>query len=521
MKLSKIYTGMGLLAVCLSFGACKDSNMDEIMELQVDRSFSPTNVTANVINKTGVRLNWKAVHNANSYTIEVYENAAHTGTPTLVVKDILAGMLPYTINGLGGDTEYFIRIKAVGTNVSDSKWMDISIKTEAEQILNPVNPADLTATSVVLTWPAGQMATSMVVNPGNITKAITAADVAAGKVTVTGLKGETTYTAAIFNGTKVRGSISFTTLLDLGGATQITPADNLVNAINNAEAGAVLALMPGIYTLNADLMVSKNISIKGARPTDKPVIIGGVFRVKGNAALNLKDLVLDGTGALNNNQMIIYEEASDNAYGHLVVEDAEIKNYVKGLVYANVKTLIESVKFSGNIISAIECNGGDFIDFRNGIAKTFNFNNNTVYNSALARDLFRMDAGGGNNFTAVTSIINISNNTFHNITNGAGNRILYIRLPKHEITFSKNIVSSSGGILTNQASTIITPANFIQNNYFNAPTYMSGSATSGAKYDTGSFTTLNPGFTNAAAGNFKISQFDLITNGIGDARWRQ
>ena len=63
-------------------------------------------------------------------------------------------------------------------------------------------------------------------------------------------------------------------------------------------------------------------------------------------------------------------------------------------------------------------------------------------------------------------------------------------------------------------------ANFTANNYFNAATYMAGSATSGAKYDTGTFTILNPGFTNAAAGNFTISQSDLRANGVGDPRWR-
>jgi hypothetical protein len=49
---------------------------------------------------------------------------------------------------------------------------------------------------------------------------------------------------------------------------------------------------------------------------------------------------------------------------------------------------------------------------------------------------------------------------------------------------------------------------------------LSGSATSGAKYDTGTFTTLNPGFTDPASGNFRISELTLIANGVGDVRWR-
>lgn len=520
MNRNTIYTSVFFLMTLIGFSGCKDNTMDEITKLEVDRAFSPTDLTANVVNKTDVRLTWKAVNNAKSYMIEIFETADFSGAPVKSIKDVTFLQLPYTVTGLGGDTQYAIRVKAVGEGVDDSKWISTSLKTDAEQILQAVNPVKLTATSVALNWPAGQTATTITINPGNITRTVTAAEVAAGEAVITGLAGETLYTARLLNGAKVRGTITFSTLLDLGGATSVSPSDDLATLISNANAGTVFALLPGTYNINADITINKTVSLKGAKPSDKPIIKGAVLRVKGNAGLGLKDLVLDGTGSLNGNQTIIYDEASDNAYSDLVVENCEIKNYVKGLMYVNLKTLIESVTFKGNLISNIECNGGDFIDFRNGIAKTVNFSNNTVYNSALARDFFRMDPAGGTNFPNITSVITISNNTLNGMVNGAANRLLYIRLAKQEIYFSKNIVANSGGILTNQGSTIIVAANFIANNYFNAPTFMAGSATSGAKYDTGSFTTLNPGFTNVAAGNFTISEITLKSNGIGDARWR-
>lgn len=514
------YVSVFLLTTLIGFSGCKDDVMDEVTKLEVDRAFSPTDLTANVVNKTEIRLAWKAVNNAKTYTVEVFETADFSGTPVKSIKDITFLQVPYTVTGLGGDTQYAIRVKAVGEGVDDSKWITASLKTDAEQILQAVNPVKLTATSAAINWPAGQPATSITINPGNITRAVTAAEIAAGEAVITGLAGETLYTARLLNGTKVRGTITFTTLLDLGGATAVSPTDDLATLITNANAGAVFALLPGTYTINADITIAKSISLKGAKPSDKPIIKGAVFRVKGNAGFGLKDLVIDGTGALNGNQTIIYDEASDNAYGNLTVENCEIKNYVKGMMYVNLKTLIESVTYTGNLISNIECSGGDFIDFRNGIAKTVNFSNNTVYASVLARDGFRMDPAGGTNFPTITSVITISANTFNGVANGAANRLLYVRLGKHEIYFSKNIVANSGGILTNQASTQIVAANFTQNNYFNAPTFMAGSATANAKYDTGSATTLNPGFTNVAAGNFTISEVTLKANGIGAARWR-
>ena len=521
MKRNKLYISILFLVALMGLSSCKDNMMEEITDLQVDRAFSPTGLSAAVVNRTGVRLNWNAVNNAKTYTVEVFENAEFTGAPFRTITDITYLQVPYTVSGLSGDTQYSIRVKAVGEGVDDSKYVMATVRTDSEQIFTPINPAGLTFNSVVLNWPAGQTATSITLSPGNITKTITAAEIAAGQATVTGLASETLYTATLLNGTKTRGTITFTTLLDLGGATPVYPTDDLAALMTNANAGDVFALFPGTYNINADINVTKSISLKGARPTDKPIIKGMIIRLAGNAGLELRDLELDGTGSINGNQTIIYNEASDNAYGHLLVENNIIKNYVKGLMYVNLKTLIESVTFKGNIISNIEANGGDFIDFRNGIAKTLNFTNNTVYASAVARDFFRMDAGGSTNFPAITSIITIATNTLNGMSNGPSNRLLYIRLARHEIYFSKNIVSNSGGIFTNQASTIIVPANFIQNNYFNAPTYLSGSATSNAKYDTGTPTTLNPGFTSAATGNFTISDVTLKINGIGDPRWRQ
>jgi hypothetical protein len=520
MNRNKLYTSIFCVLTSISLLGCKDDVTEEITKLQVDRAFSPTGLTATIVDKTGVRLTWKAVNNAKTYTIEVFETADFSGTPTKTVDNITFLQVPYTLTGLAGDTQYSIRVKAVGEGVTDSKYVTATAKTDAEQIFQTVNTAKLTATSVALNWPAGQAATTITLTPGNITRNITAAEVAAGEAMITGLTGENLYTAKLLNGAKVRGTITFTTPLDLGGAIAVTPADNLATLIANANVGDVFALFPGSYNINADLLITKTISIKGAKPSDKPIIKGAVFRMKANAGLSLKDLDIEGTGALDGNQTIVYTDASDAAYGNLSIENSNIKNYVKGFIYVNVKALIESVTIKGNLISNIECNGGDFIDFRTGLAKTLNFSNNTVYNSVIARDFFRMDPTGSTNFPAFTSIINVATNTLNGICNGAANRLFYVRLAKHEIYSSKNILANSGGILTNQASTIIVPANFTANNYFNAATYMAGSATSGAKYDTGTFTILNPGFTNAAAGNFTISQSDLRANGVGDPRWR-
>ena len=102
------------------------------------------------------------------------------------------------------------------------------------------------------------------------------------------------------------------------------------------------------------------------------------------------------------------------------------------------------------------------------------------------------------------------------VSNSSSKRILYIRLADNEITFTKNIVANTEGYYTNQSSTNIVMMS--NNNYFNAPNF-TASTTSGAQNDTGTFTTLDPGFANPDSGDFTISNEELKFQQIGDPRW--
>jgi len=517
-KLIKRITYKACLAATVISAGCTDNIDPEITSLDVSRLFSPVGFEAKVFNKTSVRLNWKEVSKAMTYTVEFAENGNQdfSGTPVKAISNITYDQLPLAVTGFGGETNYSVRVKAVGKEINDSKWISTTFKTDPEQIFYNVDAAGITHNSVILKWPAGEVATSIVLTPGNITHPVTAGEIAAGSASVTGLTGEVTYTAKLMNGTKTRGTIVFTTLIDLGGAIQVKPGDDLKPILEAANANDVFALMPGNYTA-LDINISKTVGIKGARPNDKPVLTGTVFFVKDGAGLNLKDLVLDGTGAISGNQTVIYSTALlGGTYSDFTMEGCIIKNYTKGTLYVNVAALIESVTIKNCVYYNIECNGGDFIDFRLGMAKSFTYTGNTAYNSALARDFFRMDAGGSTNFPGITSMINISNNTFNKVCDGTSRRILYIRLASNQITFNKNIIANTLGYYTNQSATNIVAMS--NNNYWNAPNF-TGSTTSGAKNDTGVYTALDPGFANASEGNFKVSNTTLIENNIGDPRW--
>ncbi|RZK57843.1 MAG: fibronectin type III domain-containing protein, partial [Pedobacter sp.] len=197
MKKNNIYISIFFLMTLIGFSGCKDDMMEEITTLKVDRTFSPTGLTASVVNKTNALLTWKAVNNAKTYTIEVFENADFSGTAFKTIPNIAITQVPYTVTGLAGDTQYSIRVKGVGEGIDDSKWVTALVKTDPEQIFTAINTAKLTSNSVALNWPAGQTATTITLSPGNITRTVTAAEIAAGEAIVTGLTGETLYTAKL------------------------------------------------------------------------------------------------------------------------------------------------------------------------------------------------------------------------------------------------------------------------------------------------------------------------------------
>lgn len=515
MKANSIFYFIAL-AVSLGMSSCKDNLTAEISELHLSRSLSPTNVVAQVVERTNVRLNWKKSNNAVSYTIELFDNPAGTGNAVRRIEDITMSQLPYTIIGLDGETDYMVKIQAIGEGIEDSKWITTTFKTGTEQILMPVIPEEITASSVILRWPAGTIATHVILSPGDRTVDLSPTDINNGFIAIMGLVSDVTYTARLMNGEKTRGTMSFTTMLG-DNVTKISPSDNLEHILSTLNDGDIVALEAGEYIVNADLDITKTITIQGYKPADRPVIKGLVMKIKNNAGLTLKDVILDGRGNPSQNQAFLYEEDKESPYGTLQVENSIIQNYVKGLLYMNKKTRATSVKFLNNIIFNIECNGGDFFDLRNGIIDEVVFRNNTVSNSSLARDFFRMDAGGSTNFSNVTSKIYIENNTFYKILDGANRRMLYIRLASHQIYFNKNILVESAGTHTNQASTTLTEMK--QNNYYLAPNFTAGTG-SGVKNDTGNFTTFNPEFQNAGQSNFTLGNLELKLNEIGPLRWR-
>ena len=507
-----------LLTATLFYYGCNDNRVEEITSIDYERPFSPIKIEALVINRTDARLNWTLNREAESYTLEVFADDSLTfeGSPVRTYDNVTEDQLPYYILDLDGETQYSVRIKSIAANKTESKWHGVAFKTDTENIFLPFEDGDIKATSVTLRWTPGKKLTSIILEPGAIEYTVTADDIATGSATIESLSAETQHTATLKNGTKTRGNIEFMTLVDIGNATPVYPEDDFIAMLDAANDGDAFALFPGTYGEGdgEKFVVSKNIEIKGVYPYDKPILNGYISLIDG-AGLLLKDVTLDG--AAIQGQSIVFD-TGDVTYGSLVVDGCDIRNFVKGVYYLNVPSLVESITFNNNMIYDIQCDGGDLFDSRKGAFNSLTLTNNTIYNSATGRDLIRYDDASGT-FPGIASTIVVDHHPLHGVCNSSSKRLLYIRFVENKITFTNNIVAETKCIFSNQSKTDSSPT-FAGNNYFNAPNLFSekGSSTQALFFDD-SADNEDPGFADSTNGDFTVTTEVVKAKGTGDPRW--
>ncbi|MDD4192144.1 MAG: DUF5123 domain-containing protein, partial [Mangrovibacterium sp.] len=179
---------------------------------------------------------------------------------------------------------------------------------------------------------------------------------------------------------------------------------------------------------------------------------------------------------------------------------------------------IASISMDNCIVTNILTDGGDCIDYRSSYVAKLTLKNSTFNNCAPARDFVRFDDASAT-FPGMTSDVLIDHCTLYGVSNGTSRRILYVRFQTNTLTVTNTIIAATTGYYTNQTNS--AQPECANNNYFNAPGFITGGSTvSGAKFDiSGTHTLLDPGFANAVTGDFTLSNQTLIDNQIGDPRW--
>lgn len=516
MKKITIRVSLLVMAICaIVFTGC-DDKIDPVIEtMELDRVLTPTELTARIRNLTTIELTWNVSEDVDYYVVEFSEDSLEFNT-IIFTDEVTADELPYQ-HGFAGETRYSARVKAVREGVADSKWTAVTIETAQENIFLPMEDGDIEATEVTLRWPANSEVTHLIVNPGNVERTLTPEEKTAGIATVTGLTGETTYTIQLKNGTKNRGMVTFETLIDIGDATAVYPEDNLADIIAAADPGVTLVLFPGDYIVNtgATIVLNKSISLKGLYPYDKPKLHVTFSIENGAGTIEIADLDLSGDNTLTTTFNL---NSAGAEHTSLSLSGCNIHDFGRQLIYGNVAAKLETFSVDDCVISDFIAGGGDFIDFRTAYVGNVNLTNSTFDNTAPARDFIRVDAATSYTGTGLTTNVLIDHCTLYGVSN-TQDRILYVRFNANVLTVRNTLIAATDGYYTNQTSS--SQPDCSDNNYFNAVGFFTSAYVTNAKIDlSGDYTTLDPGFVNAATGDFTITNQTLIDNAVGDPRWR-
>lgn len=522
MKTKYIVKGLiATLLLTIAFSSCESYNDALLDGIGANREFSPIGLTTKIRNQTTVEVNWtiNKEENADHYVIEFSADDVDFKTIYKTVN-VTAQELPVQV-ALEGETTYSIRVKSVSaTGLADSKWSVTTATTLTEQLFLAVQDADIEATQVTLKWTPNSNVTQILVAPNAITHTITPEEKAAGVAVITGLTGETAYTATLFNGTKKRGVTTFKTGIDIGTGILVKKEDDLNVKIAEAASGAILVLMPGDYTVySGDIALNKSITIRGLRPGDKPKLHVKFTVNAGATNFSLIDLDLDGTGVGDTNFITI--AGTSTTYGDVLISGCNVHDYLRALIYGNANAAkVTSFTVDNTTVKNVNTNAqADFIDFRNSYVANIVVKNSTFDSCSIGRDFVRADAvtaPNGFSGSGLTTNVLIDSCTLYNVSNTAApKRILYLRFASNTSTVKNTLFVSTTAIYANQPAT--TLPTFSKNYYFGTANFNDSTITN-IKMDT-SGTTANPQFENAAEGNFKVKNQTLIDNNIGDPRW--
>ncbi|MFG4004986.1 DUF5123 domain-containing protein [Flavobacterium aquidurense] len=523
MKTKYIFIGLiATILLAIGVSGCESYNEELLDNIGNTREFSPIGFKAIIRNKTAVELNWtlKEDETADHYVVEF---SADDPDFKVIYKtlQVTTSQLPLTVQ-LEGETTYSIRVKAVSAaGIADSKWSITTATTASEQIMYAVQDADIDSKVAILRWIPESNATQITVVPGNITHTITPAEKIAGVATITGLTGDTAYTATLLNGTKTRGTAVFTSAVDLSTGTVVNPEDNLNAIITQAAPGAKLYLMPGSYKAYVgDIVLTKPVTIRGAKRYARPLVNVTFTAAAGASAVSLIDLDLDGTGITNASLLTV--SGASSIYNDILISGCRVHDYSRALISANASnTKVKSFVLDNSIVTNVNTNvGADFVDFRNTYVAEIILKNSTFNNCSTARDFVRVDAvlpaNGGFSGTGLNTNVLIDKCTLYKVsTTAAPKRILYLRFSANTSTVSNTLIAETTAIHTNQATT--TAPGFSMTYYSNAPGFMDATIPLNKIDATG--VSVNPQFTNAAAGDFTIGNQNLKDNAIGDPRW--
>lgn len=435
MKNLKYIAGWGAMTLLTVFTSvsCTDGNDWEV-DHSYDRLFSVVSSSLSVSSETTTaEVKWTKTPNTEYYILEVSKDSLYDEIPmngenaTVFGEDKSIVESPYVLSNLDSDSKYFIRIKALSSVKTESKWTYLekySFKTKAEQILDGVT--NITGRSAVVSWNSTLKVTHLLLHKDGeeegLKLVLTDADKSIGTYKLTELESKTGYVVSIWNDNVQRGILKFTTTEAYPeGYDVVTVADAatlndiFANPINYiAENGGNLLL---VFPKGSTISLLGEESLLTVPAALKSVVFWGeaggdkaVFMPKGLGFEGTHEIVrfynLDLKNESSSGDYIVNQNVN-GTITHLSIEDCNVSK-TRGVLRVQgdgAKGAVDNFTIENTILTDI----GSYAIINTKVSgfawKSITFSNST----------FNTIAAGGVIITQQDNIqMNIENCTFYN-----------------------------------------------------------------------------------------------------------
>lgn len=359
-----------ILMVCL-FAACQKNN-----DLGTpDRLFRP------VINQTNYGGTWILYQWDKFSNVDHYELQLSTDSFVTFVAEIQTDTNFYKFDNLQYDTNYYLRIKSVGSNLESRYFVNDVIKTsDFPTKLNSVSPSDVIDTQVRITWGDATYDSLQVYTGNTLVKSVvlTAADNAARQKIIKSLSPQTIYIVKAYSDGGYQGKKSFNTaapqifvgdVVDLRDYSDTASYSMLNQAFFDQLAvdhpnGVTVVLSGGThYELSGSLMVKSDFTLVTGYS------LGGkaVFEVNGNFNLDagivignirLEKLAFTDhpssprTGSNYGARYIFNINGAGSSIDSLSMEDCDVR-YKRGIVRIQTAATLKSISINNCFMDSI------------------------------------------------------------------------------------------------------------------------------------------------------------------------
>ena len=404
--------------------------MDINDEVALGRCLTPTELSAKIIDGEFIEFSWTKSKGATEFVLELYsDEGMQQKVETFTIP---AAEVPYTAD-LEADMTYYARVKGVNGEgvIGDSNWAVYDRALQTYAIKSSLNPelVDRSATSITIKWTKDPEVDHIRITPAlNAEEEYTRFDVSAdaqtaAQVEVTGLNPSVNYTLAVHFKSAQRGTVSAWTRPSVEGATEVTTAEALIQAITDKAPVIKVAYSEAPYVIGSVVLggpvaIYGDATAQGAQPT----IQGGLKIGADVTSVHLEALTFDGAGIADYPHNLTFDAAA--AVESITVVNCKLNNYLRGVLYENSKApTVGSIKYDGVEVNNVTGDGGDCFDFRGkATVNSIEFINSTL--NTGARTWFRIDAN------TVLESIKLTHCTFNNLcfaNNGNNNGIFNIR----------------------------------------------------------------------------------------------